>query len=273
MNFKSAIISIAAICAGLAPFGATAAPVNGPGGEVTGEIIFGSGNADGAFTGESQNNVEVALRGKIRYQGVYNYDGIDTYTFDPGTYSGDASHSAFNFEWSINTNVSGAGPNKIAAFDYLLQIDTDPSVLTNFISGDPYALDYADHSFGDNTTAQGEGHEASPSLDGSSTLPEIVAAVANFTLLKQTYSLSQQSWNMAFGDLNGGSPYLSDPQQEGLYTIALSVLEKGTTNVVASTSINIQYGATAPVPLPAGLPLLLSSFGGLALMRFRRRSA
>jgi hypothetical protein len=272
MKFKSALISIAAICTGLATAGASAAPVNSTG-DVTNNVIFGSGNANGSFTGTTQNNIEVALRGKIRGQGVYNYDLDHTYIFSPLTYPGTTTRSAYNFEWSINTNADGNGTNKIASFDYLLQIDTDPSVLTSFISGDPYATPYADHSFGDNNTAQSAGIEASPKLNGSSTPTEIQDAVDNFSLLKDTYNLSQQSWNMGFGDLNGFLPYLANPQQEGLYTIALSVLEKGTTNVLASTSIDIQYGATAPVPLPAGLPLLLSAFGGLALMRFRRRSA
>ena len=261
MNFKSALISIAAICAGMATVGASAAPVNSTG-DVTNNVIFGSGNGNGQFTGSTQNNVEVALRGKIRGQGVYNYDGDHTYIFDPLSYPGTTTRSAYNFEWSINTNADGSGGNTIGSFDYRLQIDTDPSVLTSFISGDPYAVPdpfYPDHSFGDNSTAGSAGLEAS--------------SASEYADFLATYNLSQQSWNMGFGDLNGFIPYLANPQLEGLYTIALSVLEKGTTNVIASTSIDIQYGATAPVPLPAGLPLLLSAFGGLALMRFRRRQA
>ena len=261
MNFKSALVSIAAICVGLATVGASAAPVNSNG-DVTNNVIFGSGNANGFFTGTTQSNIEVALRGKIRGKGVYGYDNDHTYIFSPLTYPGTTTRSAYNFEWSINTNADGSGTNTIGSFDYLLQIDTDPSVLTSFISGNPYAVPspfFPDHSFGDNSTNQSAGLEAT--------------SAANYASLLATYNLSQQSWNMGFGDLNGFLPYLANPQQEGLYTIVLSVLEKGKTNVLASTSIDIQYGATAPVPLPAGLPLLLSAFGGLALMRFRRRSA
>lgn len=264
MKIRTALLSAAALCACIAASGAMAAPVNSTG-LVTPGVFFGTGNGNGSFTGETQSNVEVALRGKIRGQGVYNYDGDHTYTFNPATYPGTATRSAYNFEWAINTNASGAGANTIGSFDYLLQIDNNPSVLTNFISGDPYAVPdpfYPDHSFGNNSTPADSGVEASSHTEYLSFL--------------SLYNASQQSWNMGFGDLNGGPPYLSNPQQQGLYTIALSVLEKGTSNVVASTSIDIKYGAVAPVPLPAALPLLLGAvgaLGGVSVMRRRRRAA
>lgn len=259
MKLKLGMLTTAALCVGMATSGALAAT-----GIVTPDVIYGSGNANGSFTIGTSSNVEVGLRGHLRYnnsgvpQNIFNWDGINTYTFNPSDGNPPATRSLFNFDWSINTNVDGTGSNTIGSFDYLLQIDTDPSVLTNFISGDPYALG-GDHSFGDNSTGNGAGVEA--------------GSPAQYLAFLGLYNVSQQSWNMGFGDLNGGLPYLSDPHQEGLYTIALSVLEKGTSNVVASTSINIQYGATAPVPLPAGLPLLMGAFGGLALLSRRRRKA
>jgi len=259
MQFKTGLISTVALCAGMLASGTLAMPVNNTG-DVIPDVFFGTGNANGSFTGTTQDNVEVALRGKIRFEGTYNYDGDHTYIFDPLLYPGSSTRSAYNFEWSINTNADGTGSNTIGSFDYILSIDTDPSVLTSFISGDPYALG-GDHSFGDNSTMGDGGVEA--------TTP------AEYISYLGTYNVSQQSWNMGFGDLNGGSPYLSDPQQQGLYTILLSVLEQGTSNVVASTSIDIQYGDVPPsaVPLPAGLPMLLSAFGGLALLRRFRRTA
>ncbi|MEO8242342.1 MAG: VPLPA-CTERM sorting domain-containing protein, partial [bacterium] len=71
------------------------------------------------------------------------------------------------------------------------------------------------------------------------------------------YNVAQNSQNLGFG-------YSSNPQTPGLYTISLSASNGG--GEVASTSINVRV-----VPLPAGLPLLLGAFGGLALLRRKRR--
>ncbi|WP_146204948.1 hypothetical protein [Meridianimarinicoccus roseus] len=43
-----------------------AAPVNGTG-NVIPDVIFGSGNANGSFNGETRNTIEVGLRCKQRY--------------------------------------------------------------------------------------------------------------------------------------------------------------------------------------------------------------
>ena len=93
-----------------APAVVQAGPVNGTG-LVTPEVIFGSGNANGSFTGENSNNVELGLRGKVRYnssglpENTFNYDGNRSYAFSPASSNAPANRSAFNFEWTINTNV------------------------------------------------------------------------------------------------------------------------------------------------------------------------
>jgi hypothetical protein len=47
---------------------------------------FGSGNANGAWTLNRNNGVELGLRAKVRFdennspRSIYNYDGVDSYT-------------------------------------------------------------------------------------------------------------------------------------------------------------------------------------------------
>lgn len=238
---------------------ALAGPVGGTG-LVTPDVIFGSGNANGSFTGVQQNNVELGLRGKQRYnasgvpENTFNYDGDRTYTFLPADSNAPANRSAFNFEWSINVDLSGLANRMLNGLTYILEIDLDPTGATHFLSFDPINTLYADHALGDNSTGNGGGTVA-----GS---PSTYAAA-----LLTSSSVAQQSWNLGFffpGGIN--------PQAEGLYTINLSAILSGKT--LASTSIDIQYGAV-PVPLPAALPLLAGGLGllGVASWRRQRKSA
>ena len=66
---------------------AAAVPVNGTG-FVTPDVIFGSGNANGSFSGDNSNGVVAGLRAKLRYDSngnptnTFNYDGDHTYRFN-----------------------------------------------------------------------------------------------------------------------------------------------------------------------------------------------
>lgn len=237
-----------------APAVVQAGPVNGTG-LVTPEVIFGSGNANGSFTGVISNNVELGLRGKVRYnssglpENTFNYDGNRTYTFSPASSNAPANRSAFNFEWAINTNVSGTGSNSLNDLTYLLEIDFDPTAGTDFLSFDPINVPYADHALGDNSTANGAG--------------TVAANPIAYALGISSLNVAQQSWNLGFF-----TPPGVDPQAEGLYTINLSAALNG--DVLASTSIDILYGVT-PVPVPAALPLLAGGLGLLGFMGWRRR--
>ncbi|MEM8813270.1 MAG: PEP-CTERM sorting domain-containing protein [Pseudomonadota bacterium] len=249
MNYK---ILIACLAAFAVPTTVHAAAVNGTG-NVTPEVIFGSGNANGSFTGQTQNNIEVGLRGKQRFPpaNIFNYDGNDTYVFDSTVLNTNpANRSVFNFEWAINVNADGTGTSTLADFDYALSIDQDPTNAVSFLTFDPINVAFADHSFGNGGTANGAGVEAVDATEYANNLT--------------SFSVVQQSWNLGFG-------FSPDPDLPGRYSFDLQVLQKGTSNVLSSASIVVDV---KPVPVPAALPLLLTAFGGLFfLVRRRRRSA
>ncbi len=67
MKKQSHVLAVSAFVSMLVLLGASplsvAAPINGTG-NVSPDVIFGSGNDNGGFTGETLNNIEVGLRGK-----------------------------------------------------------------------------------------------------------------------------------------------------------------------------------------------------------------
>lgn len=259
---KNKLRSLVALTAALTflPCSLMAAPIYGTG-NVSPDVIFGSGNANGSFTGQVANNIELGLRGKLRHnsngnpENTFNYDGDRTYIFNPSDGVAPANRSIFNFEWSVNVDPNGVGGRSVSDFSYLLQIDFDPTTGTDFsfASGDPINVLFADHSVGNNSTGNGQGTE-------------------NFFFYSRLIAANnvvQQSWNFkTFADLNQIPPGF-DVQTQGLYTINLFAFEKNTTNLLAATSIDIQYGAVPnAVPTPAPLALML---GGLALLGFVAR--
>ncbi|SDE39152.1 PEP-CTERM protein-sorting domain-containing protein [Limimaricola pyoseonensis] len=287
---------------------AQAAPVNGTG-NVTPDVIFGSGNANGAFTGTSAlSRVELGLRGKLRYdtsgapQNTFNYDGDRTYSFAVAEANAPATRSAFNFEWSINTQPfpvidgntgGGVGPTSVSMTEpsdlppatedpfltldkltYQLRIDFDPTEGTDFVAFDPINQPMADHAIGTNATANGGGM--------------VAANATQYAMLIAQNNVAQNSWNLGFFEPPG-----FDPQTQGKYTIELDAyissdniealglagildIDAGATDLpvlLASTSIDIVYGdVPAPIPLPASLPLMLGALGLGGLITRRRRS-
>ena len=79
------------------------------------------GTLNGGFTVDRRNDIELGLRGKLRFndinlpQNTFNSNGDGTYTFAAGLpptgfgfASGSTSTALWNFEWSINSD-SGDG--------------------------------------------------------------------------------------------------------------------------------------------------------------------
>jgi hypothetical protein len=198
-------------------------------------VHFGSGNSNGAFTVETNNGIEIGIRGKLRFdennnpQPIYNSNGDGTYSFDniaPPTGFGWAPNasttSIWNWDWSID--ISGTS-FEFGELSYLMEIDFDPSSSTNFLAFDPI------NNPNDNSS------------NGSS---------------------EQNSWNMEFFD----GPLAYNNTDIGLYTIRLSAFDGST--LLASSSIDIKQGVE--VPEPSTLVIFAIGFMGLVSRRFLKKS-
>ncbi|MFN2426002.1 MAG: hypothetical protein ABR587_06105 [Candidatus Binatia bacterium] len=201
---------------------------------VTPAAIFGTGNANGSFTVDRQNGVELGLRGKVRYPvpaNVFNSNGDGTYTFKAGVFNG-VQNPQWHFEWSVNSNYDGSGGN-LSDYTYLLEMDFDPGAGTNFLAWDqishptsaiPWAVPqtppFYDHSIGTNATASGAGVEA-----GSEPVYAGLLAANN---------VAQNSWRYPFYQ---GAPYLFDANATGRYEIRLTAFSGMA--VVSQVSIEI----------------------------------
>ena len=88
---------------------------------VTGNVIFGSGNDNGAFTVDRSNGIELGLRAKLRFnesnlpENTFNSNGNGTYSFSADTppvgfgFAPNAPTTpVWSFEWSINSNFDGS---------------------------------------------------------------------------------------------------------------------------------------------------------------------
>lgn len=214
---------------------------------VSPDIIFGGGNANGSFTVTTVpfggGDIEIGLRAKLRYndsgspENTFNWDSTNSYTFST-TAGTPSDRSVFNYEWSIN--VEGTGSTIGALIDRggraEISFDTDPTSAVNFTSYDPFAFDAY---YGTNATANGGG-----------TYDNTGNPVAGTTV-------AQNSVNYGF---LGGAPL-----GQGDYQIGLSIFN-ATDQELGSTEISVSV-----VPVPAAMPLMLAALGGLGFVARRQR--
>ena len=231
--------------------------------------IFGDGNSDTNWTTDVNGNLVLGLRAKVRFndanlpENTYNSNGDGTYSHLAGVppgggfgfAPGSPSTARWNFEWSINVGDAFLGDPLLS---YLLMIDFDPGLGTNFQSFDPINVPSADHAIGDSATANGDGVEA--------------ASGPAYLALLGANSIAQNSWNMEFFD-NGAFPFSA--AADGVYTIKLQAFDmRGQSpEVLATTSIDVIVGAGAvEVPVPATALLFFGGLLGMGLVRRRRKT-
>ncbi|GAB5379805.1 MAG: hypothetical protein Alis3KO_06960 [Aliiglaciecola sp.] len=234
---------------------ASATIINGTG-DITPDVIFGSGNANGSWSGEHNVNlgIEVGLRAKLRYdatgspQNIFNYDGDRTYTFDPTLSVIPAGRSVFNFEYAVNVDTDGSG-DVLSDYTYLFEFDLDPTagVVFSPFSGDIITLK-TDNSLGNNSTGNGGG----------------TVDVANYASLLGSNNVAQNSLNRGFG-FSG----LLDPAANGIFTYNLSVLDQAGA-LLASSSIDVVVGPTA-VSAPGATLLFALGLAGMFVRRVSKR--
>lgn len=219
------------------------------------EMLFGDGNANGAFTTNRQNGVEVALRAKQRFPSPADV----FFSNEDGTYSppkGDAcpgfgfapictATPKWSFEWSVNVDYDWSTGSHLSDYTYELGIDADPSPRTKFTRFDPItpmlpAIPLFDHGIGDNNSTNATASTASDA--------------ATYQTLLDNNNVAQQSWNYEFFNNLGTSLAAFDPAVDGNYIIYLRVLkaddkdkDKDKSKIVAESFIQVLVGTAEPV--------------------------
>jgi len=216
----------------------------------TNAVIYGSGNANGDWTLDRSNGIELGLRAKLRYAGNIDPGNDSTYNAPTGL-TGTAAK--WNFDFSINSNFDGSTGLNVGELSYTLFLDTDASQGVNFISYNP-VTGHLDNSFGTNATAKSQGVETKDS--------------GVFATYLSDFNLVQNSQNLSWAGI-GFDPFIN-----GTYEFVLDAYDVSG-SVLASTFMTVVVGkGGAPVATPEPSTLLLGGLGlaGMVLARRRMKS-
>lgn len=245
MNNRSRVCGLIAAISMLATSSAMAISYDA---NVTNNVIYGTGNGNGFWTTNTENNVEVGLRAKKRWAGEYGSNGDGTYNHDAGISSGTAA--IWNFDFSINVNQDGSSLLKISDYHISLSVDIDPTQGVSWVTLDPMTF-WADNEFGDNSTAQSGGVK-----DSESPLTQAE--------LGDAWSLMQNSQNIGWLGLG------YDVNIDATYDFKLSATQV-TGAPGAETSMQVIVGkGGSPVP-DAGTTAGLLGVALFGLFAIRRR--
>lgn len=208
--------------------------------------IFGSGNPDTGWTTDSGSGITLGLRAK-------GYDTADTSNVN-GTYSfatgfapsHPATRAAWNWEFSINS-----GTALLPTYDYFVGIDTDPSAGISYGIVNPFTK-WTDNSYGDSSTANGAGVEASPDTQ------------ANSDILAAANSIAQQSQNLVFA---GGNPLVDGTYNYEIYAVEKGAGANGTRLADSSITVVVGRGGSSVPDGGSTIALLGAAFAGIAGLR------
>jgi hypothetical protein len=247
--------------------------------EVTpsGELLFGDGNENEAFTVTTTEaggtTIEIGLRGKLRFdengapQSVYNWDGTDTYSFNPSSSTPGfgfttGADPTWNFDWSVNVDQAGTSGAALDDFTYRFEWDTDPSAGETFVSYEPINVLCADHATGTNGSTNATANVVP--ISDCRNAATAANAEAEYQSNIAIDNVAQNSWSYAFFQ-----PLLADfdPTDAGIYTIKLSVFANSQSDVaLASNSIKIAV-SNGEVPLPGAVVFMAAGLAGLGGIR------
>lgn len=208
--------------------------------------IFGSGNPNGGWATDTENNLTLALRAKGRndtaYAGTTPNGGTSTYTF--ATQQG--ARGAFNYEFSIAVN----GNATLSDFNFFLSVDQDHSAAFVPITINPITK-WADNSYGTGATGNGAGTE---------------------TGMFSGATVAQNSQNIMFGDYPGG-PLAVLPDGTYTYNLFATALTDGPDGVrLANISIDVIVGNGRGPAVPDSGSTVAMLLAGLTCMGVVSRS-
>lgn len=233
---------------------------------VTPNVIFGSGNANGSFTVFQNEYLQLGLRGKLRHnaagnpENTFNSNGDGSYSFAAGVAPTQASPTAvWSFEWSINTDWADDFGFELDDFSYIMGIDIDPGLATAFQLFDPinglnpnFAEVRWDHAIGNNGTGNGGGGN-------------FVGSEAIYADALANNNVAQNSWKAHWFFGPG-----FDPTVDATYNIYLEAFNaNGASEGRSEIQIIVGSGGSRTVAEP--LSLAIFGVGLLCLFALRRK--